>query len=340
LSEGLGRLERAHAAQASSASQLKERAMRLVPGSERMIADDQTNPVEGQVRWAPAKSLWIGAMTLAALTLGPPLFTWDALVLFTVTSAVTLCFGHSVGMHRCLIHSSFECPLWLEHACVYLGTLVGMAGPIGMVRIHDFRDWAQRQSACHDYSCHRTNFWHDAWWQLHCKLVLARPPQFRPEPRLANDTFYAFVERTWMWQQLPWAVLFFAIGGWSWLVWGICVRVSVCVTGHWLIGHFAHRAGGQTWIIEGAAGQGYNVNLPGLISMGESWHNNHHAFPNSAKMGLFPGQVDLGWRLIKTFAALGLATQIKTPANLPARPELLRLPGADAGSLVWRNARG
>jgi fatty-acid desaturase len=105
------------------------------------------------------------------------------------------------------------------------------------------------------------------------------------------------------------------------------MRVSVSVTGHWLIGHFAHRRGGQTWVIDGAAAQGYNVNLAGFISMGEAWHNNHHAFPNSAKMGLFPGQVDFGWWLIRTLEALGLAWNVKTPANLPQRPGLRRLAG-------------
>ena len=303
--------------------------MILVPGSERILADDRSSPVEGEVRWAPVKSLWLGTMTLAALALGPLVFAWDAFALFIVTSGVTLCFGHSVGMHRKLIHASFECPLWLERACVYLGTLVGMAGPIGMIRLHDFRDWAQRQPACHDYSCHRAAFWRDAWWQLHCRLMLAHPPRFRLEPRLAGDRFYALVERTWMLQQAPWALLFFALGGWSWLVWGICVRVSVCVTGHWLIGHFAHRKGGQTWVIEGASAQGYNVAAAGFISMGESWHNNHHAFPNSARLGLFPGQIDLGWWLIKTFEALGLAWQIRTPADLPERPGLRRLPSVE-----------
>jgi sn-1 stearoyl-lipid 9-desaturase len=103
------------------------------------------------------------------------------------------------------------------------------------------------------------------------------------------------------------------------------VRVSVSVTGHWLIGHFAHRKGSQSWIIEGAAAQGYNVGLAGLISMGEAWHNNHHAFPGSAKMGLFPGQIDLGWRLIKALEALGLATRVKIPDDLPIRPGLRRL---------------
>jgi stearoyl-CoA desaturase (delta-9 desaturase) len=56
--------------------------------------------------------------------------------------------------------------------------------------------------------------------------------------------------------------------------------------------------------------------------MGESWHNNHHAYPGSAKMGLLPGQTDLGWWLIRTFEASGLATNIKTPDNLCPRPGL------------------
>src|SRR5215472_6631275 len=112
--------------------------MRPVAGSERIVADAQSDPVAGRVCWSPQKSLWIGAMTLAALVFGPLFFSWGALALFVATSAVTLCFGHSVGMHRRLIHGSFECPLWLEYSCVYLGTLVGMAGPIGMVRVHDF----------------------------------------------------------------------------------------------------------------------------------------------------------------------------------------------------------
>ena len=301
--------------------------MPLVQGSERVIASDGTDAVEGTVRWAPAKSLWILAMLLTATVAGPVLVSWSAVALFLATSAITLCFGHSVGMHRRLIHSSFTCPLWLEYVCVYLGTLVGMAGPMGMTATHDFRDWAQRQRACHDYFCHRSSFWQDAWWQLNCELVLRRPPVFRPEPRLANDRFYAFVERTWMAQQLPWALLFFALGGWSWLVWGIAVRVSVSVIGHWLVGHFAHREGGQTWVVEGAAAQGYNIAIAGLISMGESWHNNHHAFPGSAKLGLLPGQVDPGWWVVKTFEALGLASDIKTPADLPYRRELKPKPG-------------
>jgi stearoyl-CoA desaturase (delta-9 desaturase) len=260
-----------------------------------------------------------------------------ALSLFVVSSVATLCFGHSVGMHRRLIHRSFACPKWLEYASVYLGTLVGMAGPIGMVRQHDMRDWAQRQPECHDYFCHRRAFWRDAWWQLHCELILDRPPRFCLEPALACDRFYRIVQRTWMWQQVPWALLLLSIGGWGWFVWGIAARVSVCVTGHWLVGHFAHRRGGQSWIVEGAAAQGFNVRFAGLISMGESWHNNHHAFPGSARIGLLPGQIDPGWWLIQGLAALGFATNIKTPETLPFRVELRAAPAAGCGAAASRN---
>jgi fatty-acid desaturase len=296
--------------------------MQLVPGSERMVVDATSDPVRGVVRWAPAKSFWIGGMTLAALVLGPFYVSWTALALFVATSAVTLCFGHSVGMHRRLIHASFQCPLWLEYLCVYLGVLVGMAGPIGMIRIHDLRDWAQRQPECHGYFGHRASLWHDGWRQLHCELVLDRPPSFQLEPRLAHDRVYAALERTWMWQQLPWAVLFFTLGGPAWVIWGVCARVAVCVSGHWLVGHFAHRQGDQSWVVEGASVQGHNVKIAGLISMGESWHNNHHAFPDSARLGLHPGEVDLGWCLIQLFARLGLAWDIITPAEMPYRPAL------------------
>jgi stearoyl-CoA desaturase (delta-9 desaturase) len=220
---------------------------------------------------------------------------------------------------------------------VYLGTLVGMAGPFGMIRLHDFRDWAQRQPQCHDYSKHNASFFRDAWWQMHCRLDLKHPPDFRLETRLADDRFYDVVERTWMWQQLPLAVVFYAVGGWPWVIWGVCVRVAVCVTGHWLIGHYAHRRGPQTWVIDGASAQGYNVPLAGFISMGEAWHNNHHAWPNSAKMGLHPGETDLGWWLIRAFAALGLARNIKTPELLPERTGMRRVAANPAYSRASAN---
>lgn len=264
-------------------------------------------------------------MTAIAVVAGPLTASTDTIALFLITSAVTICAGHSVGMHRLLIHRAFETPRWLEHTLVYLGTLVGMAGPFGMIYAHDIRDWAQRQPNCHDLHAHRRGFFGDAWWQMHCAVALDHPPRFVIEPRIANDGFYKFLECTWMAQQLPWAVLFYALGGWGWVVWGIAVRVSVSLTGHWLVGHFAHKRGRQDWVVDGVAVQGYNVPYVALVTFGESYHGNHHAFPGSANLGIGHRDIDLGWWLIKGLAYAGLARRIETPETVGNREGLRRI---------------
>jgi len=291
----------------------------------RMCDAEDTDAVAGTVHWKLTKSLWISAMTLAALVGGPLFFSWGALALFLATTAATVCLGHSLGLHRRLIHRSYDCPPWLERLFVYLGTLVGMAGPYGMIRQHDIRDWAQRKPACHPYLAHRSSILRDGYWQLHCELRLAHPPSLMLERRVAEDRFYRFLERTWMVQQLPWAALFLALGGMPWVVWGIAARVAASVTGHWLVGYFAHNQGPRSWHIEGAGVQGYNVPYCGLITMGEAWHNNHHAFPGSARLGVREGEIDPGWWVLSALGRIGLVWNVKTPEMLPHRPNLVPL---------------
>lgn len=300
--------------------------------TERVFSDHRSNAVDGTVKWRPTKSLWIMGMTLAALIGGPLTFTWGALAVFVATCAITICGGHSVGMHRLLIHRSFKTPLWVERTLVCLGVLVGMAGPFGMIRLHDFRDWGQRQRGCHDFFSHRAGFFKDAWWQLNCGIDLAHEPDFVIEERVRNDWFYKFVERTWMAQQLPLAVVLFVIGGLPWVVWGICARVSISLIGHWLVGYFAHQPRSHLLYVEGACVQGYNLPKLGIITFGEAFHENHHAFPGSAKLGFLPGQLDPGWWLIRTLQVLGLAHDVGTPENLQLRDGLSI--NADAGKLL------
>lgn len=128
-----------------------------------VIKNSRINPVVGTVHWAPAKSLWLSAHYAIAIIGGALTFSLDAVAVFAVTTAVTLCLGHSLGMHRKLIHNSYACPRWLEYIFVHFGVLVGMAGPYGMVRTHDLRDWAQRQPDCHPYLRHGEGALKDAW---------------------------------------------------------------------------------------------------------------------------------------------------------------------------------
>lgn len=295
-----------------------------------LVLSDSADPLAGSVHWDPVRSFWNGGMMLTALILAPLTFSWDAFLVFIVTSAIVLCTGHSVGFHRRLIHRSFDCPKWLERLLVWSGTLVGMGGPLWTIRVHDTRDWAQRQARCHDYLSHRRGFWTDAWWNLHCRLVLKHPPGFDPGPEIGKDRFYRFLERTWMLQQVPITLVLYAFGGLPWVVWGVCARVSACTTMHWYIGRVAHTRGPQSWLVDEAGVQAHDVPLFAIPTMGESWHNNHHAFPASARHGHFPGQADPGWWFIQVLQFLGLAWNVQTPETLPPRQGLTPvMPGAN-----------
>ncbi|HEX4301264.1 MAG TPA: fatty acid desaturase [Rhizomicrobium sp.] len=280
---------------------------------------ENASPVAGVVVWDAPRSLWNAAMLLAALLLGPLTFSWSALGVFLVTAAVTLCAGHSVGFHRRLIHRSFECPKWLEYVLLYCGTLVGMGGPIWTIRLHDTRDWAQRQADCHGFLRHEKALLVDGFYYLHFRLKLARPPGFDPGPGIADDRFIRFLDRTWMLQQIPLAVVLFLLGGWPFVVWGVCVRVAACTTMHWFISYFAHTHGPQDWIVDGAVIQAHNVPFMAIPTMGEAWHSNHHAFPASARHGLYPGQIDIGYRFVQVLERLGLAWNVNLPERLPPR---------------------
>jgi fatty-acid desaturase len=285
----------------------------------------QTNPRDGVVVWNWVKSLWFSAHALIGLVGGYLTFQYDAVAFTSALTMATLCLGHSIGLHRLLIHRSFECPLWLEYLLVHLGTVVGMGGPFRMLYLHDIRDWSQRHSACHPFFRNQGPVWRDLLWQLHCEMQLAHPPMFVIEPKVARDRVYKFMQHTWMLHQLPLALLCYLLGGWSYVVWGISVRVAISLIGHSLVGHLAHNFGRRDWHLAGHAVQGYNVPGISLLTMGEGWHNNHHAFPRSARLGLHPMQFDPGWWALLTMRTLGLVWNLKQPADLPPRSELQAL---------------
>jgi fatty-acid desaturase len=302
---------------------MTERAASLLTHRVRGTGDNCVT--DGEVRYAPLKSFWLLGMAGAAVIGGTIHFSAGAFGVFVVATATVLLFGHSLGSHRKLIHNSYQCPRWLEYLLVYLGVQVGLAGPLGLLRQHELRDYAQRLSTCHDYLRHGRGLWTDAWWQLHCDLHLATSPHIELEARVANDRFYRFLERTWMLQQIPPALLLYWWGGWGFVFWGVCARVTAGVFGHWLIGYFAHNHGDMHYEVAGAAVQGRNIRLTSLLTMGECWHNNHHAYPGSARLGLTAGEWDPGWWALRCLQWAGLAWDFKLPADLPDRPELRTL---------------
>lgn len=279
----------------------------------------------GEVRLDARKAAWLGVMIITG-TIGSALtFSWPAFFLFLFSSGFILLFGHSLGMHRLFIHKAYRAPRWLELLLIHFGTLVGIAGPYGMLITHDTRDWAQRQINCHDFFAHNKPWWHDLYWQLFCRFDMSQPLDFNTEKSIKHDPVLIWMERTWMMQQLPWALLFYVWGGWDFVFWGIASRVLICNLGHWFIGYLAHNEGHRHWHVDGAAVQGHDVKWSSLLTMGECWHNNHHAFPYSAKFGLFDGQWDPGWWTLLLLNKFGLIKDLVVADIDNLRPELIRL---------------
>ena len=303
-----------------------------------LVLASTSSAVAGDVEWDPVRSSWNGGMLLAALVLGPLTFTWGAFAVFLALLALIMCAGHSVGFHRLLIHRSFECSKWLERTLVWLGVLFGMHGPFWMMRTHDYRDWAQRQPRCHPYLRHGRGLLQDGWWNLHCRLVLDDPPGFDPGGD-ADDPFYRFLQRTWMAQQIPLAVLLFLLGGLPWVVWGVVVRIAVGVHSHWYVGNLCHTRGTQDWLVDDGVIQAWNVPWAAIPSMGECWHNNHHAFPASARHGLYPGQLDPGFHFVNLLRKLGLAWNVRVAEELPPRAGISPITAQAQRTLALQEAR-
>jgi stearoyl-CoA desaturase (delta-9 desaturase) len=112
--------------------------------------------------------------------------------------------------------------------------------------------------------------------------------------------------------QIGLAALLYALGGWSWVVWGVFVRLVVVYHITWLVNSAAHRFGYRSYR---TGDQSTNCWWVALLTWGEGWHNNHHAFPFSARHGLRWYEVDASWLLICVLRMLGLASDIKLPSE-------------------------
>ena len=290
------------------------------------------DPAVGRVVLDPAKALWNGGMIVGALV-APAVATPGALILFAATIYLTLWLGHSTGMHRMMIHRGFRAAPPVELALVYLGVLVGMGGPRAMIATHDVRDWAQRAPHCHDFFSHRRGYLRDVSWQLFHRFHFAHAPRVAVEPRFGGPA-YRHLDRWWRVHVLGAGAVLFAVGGLPWLLWGLCARVALSVIGHWSVTwacHSAERTRGRFGVV-GAGVQASDLTGPllgraaGLLTFGECWHNNHHAFPESARTGLVPGQWDpAGW-LIERLAAVGVVWDVRGPRGPERRGDLTPLP--------------
>ena len=124
------------------------------------------------------------------------------------------------------------------------------------------------------------------------------------------------------------AVLLFAWLGWGGVIWACCGRIFVSQLGHWLVNYVCHTSGTLRYELDGAGEEGRNHWLFGALSMGEGWHNNHHAWPDSARFGIGWREPDPGWWMVCVLERLGLAWDVQTMETVALRPNARERGGA------------
>ncbi|KAF6168736.1 hypothetical protein GIB67_013118 [Kingdonia uniflora] len=91
------------------------------------------------------------------------------------------------------------------------------------------------------------------------------------------------------------------------------VRIFLLMHSTFLVNSVCHVWGHQAWKTGDLS---RNNGLIALISFGEGWHNNHHAFQSSARHGLECWQMDMTWYVITFLECIGLAKDLKVPSDL------------------------
>ena len=246
--------------------------------------------------------------------------------------------GITVGFHRLFTHRSFKAPTPVR---VVLATMGSMAVEGDVVnwsathrRHHAYADKFGDPHSPHLAQARGAKGVLLGLWHAHMGWLFDQdrtdPTAWAPD--LAKDPAIARVARAFPWLTLTTfllpPVLGFAItgtlvGALTAFIWGSLVRVFLLHHVTWSINSICHFYGKEAYR---AHDESRNVALMGPISFGESWHNNHHAFPWSARLGLRAWEIDPGWYLIRALKALHLVRDVKTPTRKQLEERRIRAP--------------
>ena len=200
----------------------------------------------------------------------------------------------------------------MEYLFALFGILALQGDPIRWVAVHR----KHHAHADHEGDPHNIqlgfNWAHMNWIYRHNVALPTDEEVIRYASDLNAQGFYRALRHLDAPLQIALGAALFALGGWSWVIWGIFVRLVVAYHSTWLVNSAAHMLGYRTFPTRDRSTNCWWV---ALISFGEGWHNNHHAFPFSARHGLRWFEIDMTWWHVKVLALVRLADRIKIPSK-------------------------
>ena len=247
----------------------------------------------------------IAVHSIAALAFLPGNFSWAAIGVALLLHWFTGCLGITLGWHRLVSHRSFTVPKWLEYFFVFCGTLACQHGPIMWVGLHRHHHAYSDQSLDH-HDSNKGFWWSHMGWML--REVPAKDEVVRFIRDIKDDPFYLFCERFFLPLQIALGVVLYAVGGWPFVLWGIFVRLVAVYHCTWLVYSATHKFGYRSHDTDDKSTNCWWV---AVLTYGEGWHNNHHAYQYSARHGLKWWEIDMTWMTIRFLEMVGLAKKVK-----------------------------
>ena len=262
-------------------------------------------PVRESIKWKN-----VAIFTAFHLLAIPAFFTfsWQNLIAFLIVYWVVISLGVGLGWHRLLTHRSFKAPKWLEYTLTVFGSM-SLQDPsnnwVATHRIH--HAFTEKEGDPHST---RHGFWwaQSGWILWGTGLDHDEPTMKRYVPDLLKDRFHVLISRYFYVPLIISAIILFAVGGWTMVVWGVFLRTVIGWHTTWFVNSLAHLYGKRPHETTDDSTNNWFV---AILTFGEGWHNNHHAFPTSARHGLKWYQFDMNWITIRVFERLGWAERIR-----------------------------
>ncbi|MFB2937772.1 acyl-CoA desaturase [Aerosakkonemataceae cyanobacterium BLCC-F154] len=263
----------------------------------------------------PLKLNWTSVVFFGvfhAIALSAPwFFSWSALGVAIFLHWLFGSIGICLGYHRLLTHRSLQVPKPVEYAIAIVGALALQGGPIFWVAGHRLHHLHTEDVDKDPYSARRGFWWSHMLWLFYPRKEFFDYEQYKQfAPDLVRDPFYRWLNNYFLLLQIPLGILLYILGGWSFVIYGMFLRAVLLWHSTWLINSATHQGGYRTFDSNDTSG---NLWWAAILTYGEGWHNNHHAYPNVAKAGWKWWEIDMTWWAIQLLQLLGLARKVILP---------------------------
>lgn len=234
-------------------------------------------------------------------------FSWANLIAAGILWWLAGSLGIGLGYHRLLTHRGFKTPKWFEYTLSIFGTLALQSGPLSWVTTHRIHH-AFTETEKDPHSPRSGTYWaHIGWIFRGTSQNQSQATMQRYCPDFANDPVHLFLNKYYWIPVVTVAAVLFAIGGFSMVLWGIALRTVIGWHFTWLVNSATHLWGTRRF---DTRDDSRNNGLVAALTWGEGWHNNHHAYPRSAKHGLAWYEIDINWIQLRLMEKVGLVKDV------------------------------